>query len=188
MLWPERQTVMMELAAALHHSRDAGLGTYDGPQATTSSREEVENEAHSVLLYQRSPPRGVRPGLLPEAGPQRSDRTVRRSAGDTPPLAMLVLAAAPDEALDSATLTFLVQHALEAKMKRRRRRIEEEAKLRSRRRRQRRQPLAQEFRALQGIPAERRSAQVSRINALIKLDEAEAAAASSSSQPGRRGR
>ena len=33
----ERQTVAMELAAALHHSRDVGPGTYDGPSGTGDS-------------------------------------------------------------------------------------------------------------------------------------------------------
>ena len=39
MLWHERQTVAMELAAALHHSRDVGPGKNDGlrEQKTTSS-------------------------------------------------------------------------------------------------------------------------------------------------------
>ena len=105
---------------------------------------------------------------------------------------MSVLAAASDEAVDSATLSFLVQRALEVKEEEAEKK-EEEAKLRKleeRKRRQRREALAQEFLALLYIPAERRSAQQeSRIHALLALmdrSDAEAAAASSSSQPGRR--
>ena len=37
MLRHERQTVAMELAAALHHSRDVGLGTNDGLRAQTTA-------------------------------------------------------------------------------------------------------------------------------------------------------
>ena len=44
----ERQTVAMELAAALHHSRDAGLGTCVG------------------LRAQRTASSGQRPGVLTE--------------------------------------------------------------------------------------------------------------------------
>ena len=48
MLRHERQTVAMELAAALHHSRDAGPGTYDGLQAqktASSGKRLTEPEA-----------------------------------------------------------------------------------------------------------------------------------------------
>ena len=48
MLRHERQTVAMELAAALHHSRDAGPGTYDG------------------LRAQKTASSGKRPGVLSE--------------------------------------------------------------------------------------------------------------------------
>ena len=49
MLRHERQTVAVELAAALHHSRDVGLGWYKGLRAqTVASQEEEEEEASSL--------------------------------------------------------------------------------------------------------------------------------------------
>ena len=90
MLRHERQTVAMELAVALHHSRDVGSGTYVGlrAQETASSvggREVEEHETNHALRRQMALPPGARPGILVELAPQRSDRTVRRSAGVTHP-------------------------------------------------------------------------------------------------------
>ena len=71
----ERMTVAMALAEATHHA---------APRRQTpvsAIREEVENETHAGLRAQKSPPPGVRAGILPEPGLQRSDRTVRRFAG-----------------------------------------------------------------------------------------------------------
>ena len=109
------------------------------------------NETHEAPLIQTTPHPGEQPAPLSEiAGPQRSDRTLRHSGGDAPSLAMPVLAAESDEATDSATVSFLVQRALEVKKK------EEEAKSGSWRS-GRRHALKQEFVALLDILEERRS-------------------------------
>ena len=47
----------------------------------TPAREEVVHDAHDALRGQKTPPPGVRPGSPSDPGPQRSDRTVRRSSG-----------------------------------------------------------------------------------------------------------
>ena len=99
---------------------------------------------------------------------------------------------AAEGALDDTALKVLLARALPERreLEEEQRKSEEEAKLRKQERRQRggrRWPRSSL--ALLDTPAERRSAQlVSRINALIELDEDEAATASSSSQPGRRKR
>ena len=70
----------------------------------------MEEVAHSGLraLKTPPPPPGVRPGLPLEPGPERSDRTLRRSAGDgLPHLALPSLASSAREAVDSATLAFV---------------------------------------------------------------------------------
>ena len=116
----EQQTVAVVLAAALHHSAGPKVviqqhAALRGLHTGTRAEGEVESATNNVLRYQKTPPPWVRPGLLREPGPQRSDRTVRRSAGDAPPLAMPVLAAAPDEVIDSARLSCLARHGLEMK-------------------------------------------------------------------------
>ena len=79
----ERQSVAMALAEYTHH---ASRG-----QTRARAREEVELATHFGLRAQKTPPPGERPGLLLEPGPQRSDRTVRRSSGDSlPTLALSV--------------------------------------------------------------------------------------------------
>ena len=131
MLRHERQTVAMELAAALHHSRDAGLGTYDGPRAKATAGEEVENATHNVLRHQKTPHPGERPGILAEPGPQQSDRTVRHSAGDSHPTPGLpVLAEVSGDAVDASCHALLVRRAVEkevAKLEKRRREIQQQA-------------------------------------------------------------
>ena len=109
MLRHEQQTVRMALAAALHHSA--------GP------KEKVEMQQNGPR-GQKTPPPGERPGLLAEPGPQRSDRTVRRSSGETPLLMVASLAAAAADVVDAATLSFLTAQALED-----RRKEEEERKM-----------------------------------------------------------
>ena len=97
----ERMTVAAELSAALHHSRDGGQVKYDGLRA-----QKTDSAA----------PPGVRPGSLCDPGPQRSDRTVRRSSGDSLPTpALSSLAGSAGEAVDSSALRFLTALALEAK-------------------------------------------------------------------------
>ena len=71
-------------------------------------REVEAHETHSAQSRQKPPPPWVRPGLPPEPAPQRSDRTVRRSSGDSlPQLVTPSLAGAAGEAVDFATLAFL---------------------------------------------------------------------------------
>ena len=96
----ERQTVALELAAALHHSRDVGPGTHAGPRAqkAASSREVEAHETYSALRGPKQPPPGERPGILLEPLPQRSDRSRRHFSGDTHPTPGLpVLAGASGE-------------------------------------------------------------------------------------------
>ena len=162
--------------------RPHGPGRCSTPQCAAERRStptedclEVERETHVGLQALMAPPRGTRPGLRPEPGPQRSDRSLGRSARDAPPLRVPVLAAASEEAVDFATLSFLVQRVLEVKKNEEEAEKKEEAAM-----------------ALLDIPAESRSAQqVSKISALVEIldrDGAEAAAASSSSHLGRRKR
>ena len=50
------------------------------------------------------PPRRERPGILAEPGPRRSDRSLRRSAGDShPTLGLPVLAEVSGDALDASS-------------------------------------------------------------------------------------
>ena len=113
MLRHEQQTVRMALAAALHHSAGPKVemqqnATLRGLRTAARAGEEVENETHAGPRAQKSPPPEVRPGILPEPGPQRSDRTVWRFAGAallTPGLP--VLAGASGEAVDASALRFL---------------------------------------------------------------------------------
>ena len=111
-------TVAMALAEQLHHSvnrveRDEALRR----QTTRASEEEVENVARDGLRAQKSPPPGVRPGSLVDPGPQRSDRTLRRSSGKDPLLVVASLADASADGVDAATLSFLTASALEARRK-----------------------------------------------------------------------
>ena len=79
----------------------------------TTEGEVEEHETHAGLRAQTAPPPGERPGILAEPGPQRSDRTVQRSAGDgLPTPGLLVLAGASGEAVDASTLRFLAAAAL----------------------------------------------------------------------------
>ena len=73
--------------------------------------EEV-HDAHDALRGPKTPPPGVRPGSLAEPAPQRSDRSLRRSSGDTPLLGVPSLADPSAEASDGRTLRFLLMKAL----------------------------------------------------------------------------
>ena len=81
----------MALAEKLHHSayrihlpkkeeveQDLALRG----QTKASAREGEVHEKDDASRSQSTPHPGERPGLPPEPGPQRSDRTVRRSSGD----------------------------------------------------------------------------------------------------------
>ena len=93
MLRHERQTVAMELAVALHHSRDA--------------RSEV---AHEVLRGQKTASSGTRPETPEEvSGPQEAAVTVGYvAAARAPSLATPSLADSAGDAVDAAALEFLV--------------------------------------------------------------------------------
>ena len=141
MLRHEQQTARMALAAALHHS--AGLkekqveleqyAALRGHNTGARAREEVVHDAHVALRGQKTPPPGVRPGSLVDPGPQRSDRTVRRSSGQVPLLVVALLADASADGVDAATLSFLTASALEARRKEEeeRRKREEQEELNS---------------------------------------------------------
>ena len=100
----EQLTVAMELAAALHHSAQRPKTVVEEP------KEEVENVTRDGLRAQKSPPPGVRPGSLFDPRPQRSDRTVRRSAGADPSLTLVSLAGG--DAMDDTTVAFLLNQAM----------------------------------------------------------------------------
>ena len=75
----------------------------------------MENETHDGLRAQKSPPPEERPGCLFNPGPQRSDRTVRRSAGKSPLLVVPSLRG--DGGVDGTTLRFLLEQNLSQKKK-----------------------------------------------------------------------
>ena len=122
MLRHEQQTVRMALAAALHHSAGPKEkvemqqnGAPRGQKTAAKAREVEEQAAHDDLRAQTAPPPGVRPGSLAEPGPQRSDRSLRRSSGQTPLLGVPSLADAPAEAIDGRTLRYLLKANLARK-------------------------------------------------------------------------
>ena len=105
----------MALAPALHHSAGPRVkvemqqnGAPRGQKTAASAGEEVEHATHYGPRAQETPP-GVRPGSLAEPGPQRSDRSLRRSSGQTPLLGVPSLADAPAEAIDGRTLRYLLK-------------------------------------------------------------------------------
>ena len=97
MLRHERQTVAMELAAALHHRRDVGLGVNAGLRAQTTASS------------------GKRPGVLTEPEPQGGAVTVGYVAAPVPTLALSVLAGSAGEAVDDLSLRFLLGRSLAEK-------------------------------------------------------------------------
>ena len=170
----ERQSVAMALAEYTHH---ASRG-----QTRARAREEVENVARDGLRAQKSPPPGERPGCLVDPGPRRSDRTVRRSAGDGLPTPDLpVLAGASGEAVDASTLSFLTAKALEVTRK------EEEARTVAKKEAMRRKKQGAvdaamvEFRTLLLLPKERETPETQR-----RLDELHQLLYSPSSSSGAR--
>ena len=101
--------VAMELAAALHHSRDGGLGTSVG------------------LRAQKTASSGGRPGVLTEPEPQLVDAVLSYRAASAPLLAPPSLAAAPDD--DEIALGFLEDMGLKSpEQVERMRRVEKERK------------------------------------------------------------
>ena len=91
MLRHDRQTVAMELAAALYHScGDAWPGTYDGlrAQATASSGEEVENATHNVPRHQKTPPPGSGQASLRSLGHRKATAPCGALRGGLPTLGL----------------------------------------------------------------------------------------------------
>ena len=102
----------MELAAALHHSRDVGPGTYAGlrAQKAASSREEVEHAQHVGARAQKPPLPGERPGVLKEPGAQGVAASTRCAAAAVPLLSAPRLADPAAEDVDYSTIqVFLVR-------------------------------------------------------------------------------
>ena len=115
----ERMTVAMTLADMTHHT---------APRGPKMARvwEGVEHEQHDGLRAQKPPLPGVRPGSLFDPGPQRSDRTVRHSAGDAP--LQVVPALRGDDGVDGTTLRFLLEQNLLLKKKQEEEKVKERAK------------------------------------------------------------
>ena len=116
------RTVRIALAAALHHSAGPKekvemqqIGAPRGQKTAARAREVEEQATHDGLRAQTAPPPGVRPGRLAEPGPQRSDRSLRRSSGHTPLLGVPSLADAPAEAINGRTLRYLLKANLARK-------------------------------------------------------------------------
>ena len=115
MLRHEQQTVRMALAAALHHSAGSKEkvemqqnGALRGQKTAARAGEGEVHEMYDAPRRQNAPHPGVRPGSLSDPGPQRSDRTVRRSSGEAPLLTAPMLADAAAEAVDARTVQYLL--------------------------------------------------------------------------------
>ena len=89
------------------------------------------NVTHIAPRSQNTPHLGARPGIRAEPGPQRSDRSLRRSSGNT--LGAPSLADASAEAIDGRTLRFLLKKSLARKKEEdeERRKVEEKEKLKA---------------------------------------------------------
>ena len=115
----EQQSIAAALATVMHHSSGKVHTANGAPRSqklATRAEEEMEYEPHYALRGQKTPPPGERPAPLSEvAGPQRSDRTVRHSAGDAPLL--VVPALRGDDGVDGTTLRFLLKQNLALKKK-----------------------------------------------------------------------
>ena len=117
-----------------------------GQTTGTRARDKMVNATHDALRGQNTPPRVVRPGILAEPRPQRSDRSRRHSSGDgMPTLALPSLAGSAGEAVDGAALAFLTSRALAAQKEEKAQKQAQVRKLEEERRRQRRQALVQEI-------------------------------------------
>ena len=104
----ERMTVAINLAEMTHHTAPRG------PKMARAGKE-VVRDAHDALRGQKTPPPGVRPGSLVDPA-QRSDRSLRRSAGNSlPTLALSSLAGSAGEEMDYPTLSFLTQSVLKTR-------------------------------------------------------------------------
>ena len=100
-------TVAMELATALRHSAQRPKTVVEEPITRRATCYGDRRSLHRAW-----------PGILAEPGPQRSDRSRRKSSGDThTTLGLPVLAGALGEVVDSSALRFLTAHVLEVKRK-----------------------------------------------------------------------
>ena len=128
----EQQSIAAALATVMHHSSGkvhTANGVSRSQKPATRAEEEVEYEPHYALRGQKTPPPGERPAPLSEvAGPQRSDRTVRHSAGEAPLLVVPSLRGA--DGVDGTTVSFLLAENLKLQKK------EEEEKERRRKRKE----------------------------------------------------
>ena len=129
----EQQSIAAALATVMHHSSGKVHTANGAPRSqklATRAEEEVEYEPHYALRGQKTPPPGERLAPLSEvAGPQRSDRTVRHSAGEAPLLVVPSLRGA--DGVDGTTVSFLLAENLKLQKKKEeekeRRREREEA-------------------------------------------------------------
>ena len=102
-----KMTVAVEVATALHHSAQPAGPVVGGP------REEAGHKTHFGLRAATPLPPGTRPAPLSDvAGPQRSDRTVRRSAGEPPHAVVPSLAVDGGGVIDGASIRFLLSQTL----------------------------------------------------------------------------
>ena len=108
-----RTAVQLALAESLHHSANK-VEPHDAlrGQRMRAGREEVECVTHFGPRSPMTPPPEARPGLPPEPRPQRSDRTVRHSSGASPSLSPPQLADAVGDAVDQASVDFLLRSTL----------------------------------------------------------------------------
>ena len=125
----ERMTVAAELSAALHHSHGGGQVKHVGLRA---QKTDSPADGEEVVQATHEAPRGMRPGSLAEPKPQRSDRSLLRSPGETL-LNVPSLADASAEAIDGRTLQFLFKKTLALKKKEDelRRKVEEQEQLKA---------------------------------------------------------
>ena len=129
-----------------------------------------------------APPLGERPGSARMPGPQRSDRSLRRSAGDgLPQLATPSLASSASEAVDSATLAFLLSQSLAAKEQEEQVKREEEARKVHAEWRRRRRKFKDEFMALLGLSSRSPLQQKRMLELADMIDELESSAPGTSS-------
>ena len=129
----------MAVGAAAHHSA----------QQQAALRGPKTDVKYDAPRRQTTPHPEVRPGILFDPGPQRSDRSLRRSAGDgLPQLVTQSLASTASEAVAESTLAFLLSQSLAAKEREESQKGVEEAREVHAEWRRRRRKLKDEFMAL----------------------------------------
>ena len=123
-LWQLHSTTVLDLGRKKVELQQ--YAALRGQNTGARAREEVVHDAHEAPRGQKTPPTGVRPGRLVDPGSQRSDRSLRRSAGDCRP-SPAVLAGSAGEVVDSSSLRFLTAAALRQR-KEEEEKVEREAK------------------------------------------------------------